>query len=711
MSEFGRKVRRESADPPGAAKLNRRQPGKDDLTDGGVDGPRLAAQRRIAEDVGNSPRVLQQRARLEQLGLANTSESAVSPRPNRTGLPDALKSGIEDLSGMSMDHVRVHYNSAQPARLNAHAYAQGNDIHLAAGQERHLPHEAWHVVQQAQGRVAPTMQTHGGVPVNDDSHLECEADRVGDRALGTVSQRQPMSRRPPARHAAGGLPVQCVGGEKFGLQPLGNPQTDTDIAEGIAALKDVMTRYKGEIKTAKAQAIEEFERGDKSNHDRQQVYTRALQDAEMTPAGLFDRLDNELVHANGFILFRSKRIAQIHQGNLAYVQSTAARDANHSAIYKRHTLDGPSSKEYVSFGGGYVRRFAYRGITPAERAQYKQGQALTPLNRGSETVGSTGFKFDKQTGAASARDHDPSNNQPTDLEWLNAHAKTALGAVPNNPRLLAFLQTRKGVNKAFSATSTPRSISSNHGATFTEYGNIEIDLASVPIANVTHHYKAAPFTRDDVAGTLGRRPGLGDTLTWETERANESVARNRELVLSSIPNAAVRTLYDTPERKAYEERFAALYRIDFAQRFEKHRDDLELPNVPAPQPTFIPYIEDHFTVQQATMDQGSIFRFADEYARKAIVLLKTYVEAYLKQYPNAWIAGFKEIAYTKASDVDVPKVTLPAAKDVPVEGSGNADGSARGWKDGKEAGEQAAIELYGPVDDEEEDEEGDGVDD
>ena len=111
------------------------------------------------------------------------------------------------------------------------------------------------------------------------------------------------------------------------------------------------------------------------------------------------------------------------------------------------------------------------------------------------------------------------------------------------------------------------------------------------------------------------------------------------------------------------------------------------------------------------MDQGSIFRFADEYARKAIVLLKTYVEAYLKQYPNAWIAGFKEIAYTKASDVDVPKVTLPAAKDVPVEGSGNADGSARGWKDGKEAGEQAAIELYGPVDDEEEDEEGDGVDD
>ena len=30
---------------------------------------------------------------------------------------------------------------------DALAYAQGSDIHLAPGQEQHLPHEAWHVVQ------------------------------------------------------------------------------------------------------------------------------------------------------------------------------------------------------------------------------------------------------------------------------------------------------------------------------------------------------------------------------------------------------------------------------------------------------------------------------------------------------------------------------------------------------------------------------------
>lgn len=99
------------------------------------------------------------------------------------GLPPAVKSGVEALSGMSMDHVRVHYNSPKPAQLNAHAYAQGSDIHVAPGQAHHVPHEAWHVVQQAKGRVRPTVQMAQGVAVNDDRHLEREADVMGARAM------------------------------------------------------------------------------------------------------------------------------------------------------------------------------------------------------------------------------------------------------------------------------------------------------------------------------------------------------------------------------------------------------------------------------------------------------------------------------------------------------------------------------------------------
>ncbi len=117
---------------------------------------------------------------------AQLEAASEAPRPNNTGLPDNLKSGIENLSGMSMDHVRVHYNSDKPAQLQAHAYAQGGEIHVAPGQEKHLPHEAWHVVQQAQGRVKPTMQMKGDVQINDDVGLEAEADLMGGRAMNNL---------------------------------------------------------------------------------------------------------------------------------------------------------------------------------------------------------------------------------------------------------------------------------------------------------------------------------------------------------------------------------------------------------------------------------------------------------------------------------------------------------------------------------------------
>ncbi|WP_223829343.1 eCIS core domain-containing protein [Paenibacillus arenilitoris] len=105
-------------------------------------------------------------------------------KKNETGMPDRLKSGIESLSGLSLDDVKVHYGSDKPAKVQASAYAQGTDIYVGSGQEKHLPHEAWHVVQQKQGRVQPTGQLNS-LPVNDDPGLESEADRMGSRALQT----------------------------------------------------------------------------------------------------------------------------------------------------------------------------------------------------------------------------------------------------------------------------------------------------------------------------------------------------------------------------------------------------------------------------------------------------------------------------------------------------------------------------------------------
>ena len=99
----------------------------------------------------------------------------------KNNLPDNLKKGIEALSGISMDGVKVHTNSDRPAQLNALAYANGTDIHLAADQEKHLPHEAWHVVQQKQGRVKPTTQLKSDITVKDDPDLEKEADEMGSK--------------------------------------------------------------------------------------------------------------------------------------------------------------------------------------------------------------------------------------------------------------------------------------------------------------------------------------------------------------------------------------------------------------------------------------------------------------------------------------------------------------------------------------------------
>jgi|GEM_PF-1976605 len=135
--------------------------------------------------------VVQQKTQQMADQFTNGQRDPIQKKKNKTGLPDKLKSGIENLSGHSMDDVKVHYNSCKPTQLNAHAYAQGTNIHVASGQEKHLPHEAWHVAQQKQGRVKPTKQLKSGVAINDDKGLEKEADVMGAKAqrLKTESQK------------------------------------------------------------------------------------------------------------------------------------------------------------------------------------------------------------------------------------------------------------------------------------------------------------------------------------------------------------------------------------------------------------------------------------------------------------------------------------------------------------------------------------------
>lgn len=114
----------------------------------------------------------------------------------KNGLPDKLKNSLEGMSGMDLSNVNVHYNSSKPKSVGALAYAQNNNIFLGRGQEKHLPHEAWHVVQQRQGRVKPTTSLNG-FSINDDKHLEKEADVMGRKALNNRSSQNTQLKKKP----------------------------------------------------------------------------------------------------------------------------------------------------------------------------------------------------------------------------------------------------------------------------------------------------------------------------------------------------------------------------------------------------------------------------------------------------------------------------------------------------------------------------------
>ncbi|MEM7186250.1 MAG: DUF4157 domain-containing protein [Bacteroidota bacterium] len=189
-------------------------------------------QQEHIQHLADSSQKSKQINQLQEMANQNVSAvPAIQKKNNNTGLPDQLKSGVENLSGYSMDDVKVHYNSDKPAQLNAHAYAQGTDIHIASGQEKHLPHEAWHVVQQKQGRVKATKQLRSKVNINDDAALEKEADIMGARAL----QAKGPENEELKKQSAGGA-VQRVKDAKI------RPQTDqrmTDLKKvtvGILAL-------------------------------------------------------------------------------------------------------------------------------------------------------------------------------------------------------------------------------------------------------------------------------------------------------------------------------------------------------------------------------------------------------------------------------------------------------------------------------------------
>jgi|GEM_PF-3570729 len=123
---------------------------------------------------------------------APTASPCPPPWSGGAPLPERLRRVLERLSGYDLSDVRVYPGSPWPARIGARAFVLGSDIHLSPGAEDALEHEAWHAVQQKQGRVHAT-RLAGFAPhpsedmgLNEEEKLEREADTMGRVARSLV---------------------------------------------------------------------------------------------------------------------------------------------------------------------------------------------------------------------------------------------------------------------------------------------------------------------------------------------------------------------------------------------------------------------------------------------------------------------------------------------------------------------------------------------
>ncbi len=119
-------------------------------------------------------------------------------------LPSDVLQNLESTLDEDFSQVKIQ-ESESATQIGALAYTQGEEITFAPGQfqpdtpqgQELIGHEFAHVKQQRENRVQPTTQTQG-VPVNDEAHLEQEADDSG-RTVANQIEVSPLQRKPDTR--------------------------------------------------------------------------------------------------------------------------------------------------------------------------------------------------------------------------------------------------------------------------------------------------------------------------------------------------------------------------------------------------------------------------------------------------------------------------------------------------------------------------------
>lgn len=320
-----------------------------------------------------------------------------------TGLPVGLRTGIQALSGLSLDRVKVHYNSFQPAQLNAHAYAQGDEIHLAPGQEQHLAHEAWHVVQQREGRAHATGRI-GGQALNDDAGLEREADLMGSEAASIGAQAAPPLRQ-RSLSAPSNPPIQGYFIDESKKSPFGSVKASK---RDVDLVRDYLTSRVPDL-------LEEFNQAandEKTAHGSLQGWLRS----------------------KGLPTLEQIRFPQIRNVSPSWITSTTTpNDGGPSILLEPGDIDSPASSQEQDIALDGLPQSTdlvvdltrdalpyHRGgtipIDDATRSEVRAGAMLTneyidfsptPLvGRGTDSISAQTQSLRKR-----ARDHDPGRSK------------------------------------------------------------------------------------------------------------------------------------------------------------------------------------------------------------------------------------------------------------------------------------------------------------
>ncbi|NDI99156.1 DUF4157 domain-containing protein [Flavobacterium sp. LaA7.5] len=514
---------------------------------------------------------------------------------NKTGMPDNLKLGIENLSGYAMDDVKVQYNSNKPAQLNAHAYAQGNNIHIAPGQEKHLPHEAWHVVQQKQGRVRPTLQMKGGVNVNDDKGLEREADVMGRIAINKKSGYNNTIQKVSKKGLSTSSPIQRAGdklafnnisrdGEdsmsKSDTQKAGEIQTYLNEQKAInrekkRSLVSYWIHFVDHIQ-AEQQRIRSTVDSTEKIPNIKEAHEKFLEDYKKTgwnkqviishiaSMGCYVDIasDNKIVIRNKIT---GHQIFEILSGDERFQQLTP-EDGDRNSIFKKIGTD----KQYVEDARGTkVPRYTRRAITREELEQYhnpESGPFFLPRKvRGHDAMPGLG-----------ASEHDKFDFPGEKIDTLPTDEERE------------FLQNRDGTENQWllSTTTTKYPIRGNHGDDFNKDfeqskraygGTFVIDLSKIRKEDILdQHYeesmskKSAKFEGWKQRGTnerksvytaedrerLGLKPlpkskDKGYSAEQGMAEGNKSAIRNREIHLKLFTKDSI-ALHIPPEERNVE---------------------------------------------------------------------------------------------------------------------------------------------------------------